>query len=345
MLMLLLDFSSAMAQDPHFSQFFMAPQLVNPALTGVSEGKWRVMGNFRQQWQQAGTSFHTGVMAGEMKIPVLSGQSESDKEGGTIAASAACMFDQSMYGAFKSSYGIVTLAYQQDFSDENRGHHFGIGFHSMYGNRSIDYSKLNFGEQFSSGDFDVSLPSGEIALTSMKPFFSFGTGLYYHYKMPTLRIGAGGSIFHLNGPRQTFLNDPMQIIPRRYVANMNIEYRPFTSAPVTYNFTSIFMRQGIQSYFSVGGAVGRMIARSEEDESLSKWIYFGGWFREGDAFYPYAGLGLGRLQLGFTYDVTHSRQNQGPSIPQSAEVSFVLRDLTIKSGKLPCPVLQGSPFN
>ena len=40
------------AQDIHFSQFFQAPLLVNPSLTGVFNGDQRAIVQYRNQWDE-----------------------------------------------------------------------------------------------------------------------------------------------------------------------------------------------------------------------------------------------------------------------------------------------------
>lgn len=47
----LLFANNAFAQDLHFSQFFNAPLLTNPANTGfIPEGDYRIGFNIRNQW-------------------------------------------------------------------------------------------------------------------------------------------------------------------------------------------------------------------------------------------------------------------------------------------------------
>jgi Type IX secretion system membrane protein PorP/SprF len=41
---------SLFAQDPQFVQFYASPLQLNPAMTGVHPGKWRVIANYREQW-------------------------------------------------------------------------------------------------------------------------------------------------------------------------------------------------------------------------------------------------------------------------------------------------------
>lgn len=305
------------AQDPHFSQFFMAPNFINPALTAVSNSDWRLMGNLRQQWGNAGTPFNTQTIAVEMKItgretfdPTIDNINQN-----TLACGISMMLDQSMYGAFRSNYTIGTVSYNAKLSTEQS---ISFGMHGMYGNRVIDYNRLTFGEQFTSGGFNASFPSGEQALSSMKSFFSLGAGLLYNYRREDLNVVVGASAFHLNNPKQTFLNDPTQIIPKRYLAHANTEF-PISNF-VSLNLNACYQIQALPAYFSVGGALGYDL--SGEKNSI---LYAGGWFREGDSFYPYLGWSVGLLQFGFSYDVVHSQQNLGPSNPRSFEMSFVVR--------------------
>ena len=41
------------SQDIHFSQFYMSPLNLNPAMTGVMNGNIRLTGNYWNQWASA----------------------------------------------------------------------------------------------------------------------------------------------------------------------------------------------------------------------------------------------------------------------------------------------------
>jgi type IX secretion system PorP/SprF family membrane protein len=312
------------AQDPHFSQFFMAPQFVNPTLVGSSDADWEIMSNIRQQWGNAGTPFNTQTFAGDIKF-----FGREYKEN-TLAAGFTLMSDQSMNGSFRSIYYSNSLAYHTQL---NENHRIGLGFQGAYANRSIDYSRLSFGEQFTSGGFDVNLPTGETAIANMKPFFSVGAGMLYNYHTEKINLDLGFAGFHLNAPHQSFLVDGNEILPVRYIGLMNLEYRLNENTVLDLN--GCYQRQAKPEYFSIGGALGMNVSQGE---GLSV-MYAGGWFREGDSFYPYLGWLRGMVQVGLTYDITHSKQNQGPSIPRSFEMSIVIKQNhnREKSGSIPCP--------
>lgn len=319
---LLMSGPGLLAQDPHFSQFFMAPLLVNPATTGTGYGDWRVMSNYRRQWGNAGTPFNTFTLSGDMKV--------MGKEDGqnTLGLGLTFMQDQSMQGAFKSIYASGTMAYHVQLNENNR---IGMGIDGSYGNRTLDYSKLNFGEQFTGHGFDVSLPSGETALSNMKPFFSVGAGLLYSFQSEYLNVDIGAAGYHFNKPRQTFVNDPQQFVPVRYVGHMNMEY--VISSQLLLNINAVYQQQSIQNYFAGGGALGLDISRGEGKQI----IFAGAWYRQRDAFYPYISMMYDNVQVGVSYDITTSKQAQGAISPQTFEMSVVIRNIQTKPGVIWCP--------
>lgn len=297
------------AQDPHFSQFFNAPHYINPALTGTQYGDWCIMGNFRQQWGNAATPFNTQSLSFEQKFL----REDNDN---ILAMGVSLMNDQTMNGAFRSTYASGTLAYHQNVSYNSN---IALGFFGSYNNRRLDYNKLTFGEQFTSGGFNLALPNGETNLSNLKPYFSLGTGLMYTYfsNYNEFILDIGLSAYDINQPRLSFLNDENNKLNVRYAANLNAQYYP--SEHLRLNFFSVYHRQATQNYFSVGGSVGRGVELMSHHVMVSA----GAWFREGDAVYPYLGFSWDNIQVGLTYDIVISKQNLGPVNPQVFELSFV----------------------
>ena len=312
----------AKGQDPHFSQFFMAPQMVNPAKTGTGWGDWRLMLNSRQQWNNVNTPFNTINASGDYKLTV------NDDDENTAAVGLSFLSDQSMNGALKSTYSSVSVAYNLQISENQR---LGLGLQTSYCNRNLDYSKLTFGEQFTSGGFDIYAPSGELSLQKMKPFISVGTGLLYNIKSDFFSLDIGAAGFHLNKPKQSFFSDNSQYVPIRYVLQLNSEYE--VSHLLMIHGNAIYQQQASQNYFSIGGTLGLDISNGDR----SSILFAGGWYRHRDAVYPYLGLLSGYFQLGLTYDITISKQVQQALSPQSFELSLIIRKSKPISGIIPCP--------
>jgi type IX secretion system PorP/SprF family membrane protein len=172
LLAMIIAFFDVQAQDPHYSQFFTAPQLLNPANIGAGQGDWRILSNYRQQWANAGTPFTTISTSADAKV-VGRGDEEN-----VLGLGVTATADQSMNGAFKSIYAGMGLAYHIHL---NENHQLGLGMQASYGQRKLDYSQLTFGEQFSSGGFDITLPSGETTLSNMRPYISLAAGMLYRF--------------------------------------------------------------------------------------------------------------------------------------------------------------------
>lgn len=64
--------STVQAQDIHFSQFYMAPLFLNPAMTGVMNCNHRVIANYRNQWASIlrSNAYNTYNVSYDNKMPV-----------------------------------------------------------------------------------------------------------------------------------------------------------------------------------------------------------------------------------------------------------------------------------
>ena len=60
------------AQDIHFSQFYMSPLNLNPAMTGVMNCNIRLAANYRNQWASVlrDNAYRTYSVSYDQKIPV-----------------------------------------------------------------------------------------------------------------------------------------------------------------------------------------------------------------------------------------------------------------------------------
>lgn len=298
---------SSRAQDPHFSQFFMAPHFINPANVGTQYGDWTAMGNFRQQWNNAGTLFLTQSLAAEAKILGL------DDEMNTLAIGLSFLNDQNMNGSFVSNYASGTLAYHVQLANNHR---IGIGFQGSYSKRNLNFSNLSFGQQFTGRGFDLFLPNGEPNLFAMPAFFSMGAGLMYTFSTYNFNVDVGAAMYDINRPYQSFQNQENRLEPR-YALKLNAEY--ITNGSVIINLHNMYQRQNYQNYYALGGTMGLAVSSGTWD----KILYAGGWFREGDSFIPYTGIQINDIRIGLSYDFTYSKQNKGPFNPQSFELSIM----------------------
>ena len=318
------------AQDPSFSQFFSSPLNINPALTANINADWRLITNFRDQWIGPASPYVTGTVSYDSKI-MQNKIPNVETEGNIMGVGGMLMFDYAMSGIVKSTYASANLSYNiKLIEDDFHKQRVGLGFGAIYGHRNIDFSRVNFEEQFTGLGFNTSLPTGETALSNMKPYFSASAGIVYSFSTLNSNLDIGIAGFHLNRPRQTFLQDEHQYLAMRKVAHANFE--TFLSERLVLNSNAIYQFQMEANYFSAGAALGYYLGDAAES------LLTGGlWYWSKNAVIPYVGLAYKDFQFGVSYDITISKLNQASRKPSSWEVSIILRGTKKPSGVIPCP--------
>lgn len=323
---LVMNMGRCFAQDPSFAQFFSSPLNVNPALTGNINGKWRMISNFRNQTSRVGFPYQTGTVSFDAKA-----LGEQLPENHTFGIGTMLMYDKAMDGVLKSTYASVDFAYNLKIGGDEAEHFLGAGIGFSYGYRRVDFSRLIFGEQFAGNGFNTNLPNGESALADMKQYLSTSAGITYSIRSEFSNIDIGVAGYHLNKPKQTFLQDDKQVLPVRYVGHAN--YELFLNEVIVLNTNGVYMQQGSASYFSVGGGLGYFI--DPEGENM---INAGVWYWSKNAIIPYIGFTYKNFQAGFSYDIAISKIKDAPQRPRTIEFSLIIRNGGEKvKGIIPCP--------
>lgn len=320
------------AQDPTFSQFFSSPLNVNPALTANINADWRAISNYRSQWSGDGDPYVTGTVSYDSKI--LQNKNAFVEKNNFLGLGGMLMFDRAMGGVAKGTFASLNLSYNIKLIDGDKKHRLGIGFGGSYGHRTVDYSRLNFEDQWTGFGFNTNLPTGESALSNMKDFLSINTGLTYSITSENSNFDIGVAAFHVNKPKQTFLEDENQTLAIRKVAHTNFE--TYLNDRTILNVNAIYQLQsGIKrsaSYLSAGGGLGYYLG-----DDKGPIINAGLWYWNENGFMPYVGLAINNLQFGFTYELITSKLNNAARKPKSVELSIILRGSREPSKNIPCP--------
>ena len=320
---------SVCAQDPNFSQFFSSPLNINPALTANINADWRMISNFRDQWIGPASPYVTGTISFDSKI--IQDKKPDKSNSNFLGAGTMLMFDHAMSGVVKSTYASANLSYNIKISETDYyTERLGIGFGATYGRRHIDFTEIDFEEQFTGFGFNRNLPTGETSLSNMKPYISASAGITYSASTEKTNFDIGVAAFHLNKPRQTFLKDENEFIAIRKVAHANFEM--FLNERTVLNTNAIYQFQSEANYLSFGGALGYFIGNNVET-----LISGGLWYWSKNAIFPYVGLTYKDFQFGISYDFTVSKLNEAPRRPKTWELSMILRGIKRPSGVIPCP--------
>jgi type IX secretion system PorP/SprF family membrane protein len=228
------------------------------------------------------------------------------------------MNDRSLKGAFQSNYATLAGSYfvKLDYDGTNS---LGLGFSGSYGNRRIDFSKLSFDQQLTTNGFDRTLPTGETGLLSAKAFASLGAGILYRHENSQTGefFDVGVSGFHLNSPKQSFVDQKNQFVPLRVSAQFS--YQKYLDDQLMLNIKGLYQTQADANYYQAGVSLAKLL--NESDDLAGAGI----WYRTQDAVSPYVFLEYNKFLIGFSYDIAINRFKPGTAPARSLEISLQWR--------------------
>ena len=304
--------SESKAQDPNFSQFFASPLTLNPALTGKFDGLYRIAGNYRNQWPTFDNAFTTATASFDMSI-MRNRLPDIDRMGIGFMG----FTDRSGNGVLLNNYASLAVSYHKGL-DEDGFHQLGLGFQGSFVNKRLDVTKVVFEDQLT--PFGFTRVTSEVFLNNQVnlKYIDLNAGILYNGSTNGYNnFYLGASMYHINRPKETFKGG-QYYLPGRVTlqAGGRIPIGP-------YNYLHFAANHSFQANANntmVGGAYSYNL---NADESNPVYIFFGGWFRFGDAIIPYLGLEFGEFQFGATYDVNTSSLKPGSNSRGGTEISLI----------------------
>lgn len=293
--------TSGMAQDAHFTQYFASPLTLNPALTGLTQCDARVAVNYRSQWGSVSPNpYNTATFSADMAT--LKGKLNN---GDALGVGVLGFYDRSGLGGLTNTTVGLSLAYHKALGYEKQ-HTLSIGVQGLLVQKSLDFTKLKFEDQFNpaSGiaEFQTSENVGNADLT----YPDFNLGAMYSGRVSEHGTAfIGFSYYHLTQPNESFLNDGTATIHSRYSAYLGGSF-DLNENLVLYA-SGMYQTQASATEVIGGAAIGFVLNPGHDQEfSKNTIFYLGGWYRYADAIAPYIGFEWSKMKLGVTYDVNVS---------------------------------------
>lgn len=277
------------AQDVQYSQFYASPLYLNPAMAGTAD-QHRIVGNFRDQWPSIPGAFVSYSLAYDVNLAEA-----NSGLGITIQR------DQAGSGGLSTTTLGGMYAYNIKI---NRNLAFRPAIGVAYGVRTVDYTKLKFGDQLLTGN-SLSVQSNSITDQVGYMDLSAGGILYGN------NFWAGYSVFHINKPNNSLLGQNNFIDARHSVhvgyrlpMQRTVKREVVRSVTIAMNYKA----QGKWDQVDIGGYF------------LMKPFVMGIWYRgipglkaykEGyqnnDAIVLLAGAHYKSVKFAYSYDVTISK--------------------------------------
>jgi type IX secretion system PorP/SprF family membrane protein len=280
----LFVFASANAQDPAFTQFYANPLYLNPALAG-SFGCPRFALNYRNEWPQLSGNYVTYSASYDQYFKNISGGF------GVLAT-----HDQQGQGTINTSMLGLVYSYHLTL---NRKWKMLFGARAAWYQKFLDWDKLTFGDMIDPRRGFI-YSTGDVPRGGSRGFFDASAGMVVFNK----HFFAGGAVHHLNTPNESMIIGESKL-PMRFTGHMGAEiplgarskYSNSTSIMpnIIYQYQNGFQELNIGTYIKYGS------------------FNFGAWYRNRDAFILTLGVNTGKFKLGYSYDVTVSKLNNGVS--------------------------------
>ncbi|MFM2269504.1 MAG: hypothetical protein RL757_2945 [Bacteroidota bacterium] len=313
-LSLVVATNSLTAQDIHFSQFYMAPTQLNPAMTGITQCNQRISVNYRNQWASVlrDAAFQTYSAAYDAKIPV--GRYDYFGIGGTLWGDRAGSLN------WNSTQVHLSGSYVKKMGGYRRkAHYLAAGVDVAYAQRGIDMSLAKFGNQANAGVFNGNLPSNEN--TFGRNNFSYGDVsaglLFYSVYDENASSYIGAAYSHINRANQSFTEDKFNPLYSKFTFHAGGEIPIGGRMSLTPNLVMFAQGKSFQTNF--GTAMKFILGNSRRS---TEFLQFGLWTRlsnrvnaDGtgasggilmDAIVPTIRFDWQNTGIGFSYDINVS---------------------------------------
>ncbi len=293
-------------QDIHFSQFYMSPMTLNPALTGVMNCNTRIVGNYRNQWASVlgKNAYNTYSVSYDQKMPV--GRYDYFGFGGNIWSDVAGSLD------FQTLTLKLSGAYSRRVGgDRHKANYLVIGAEAGVSQRSLDFTNAQWPLQVNNGEYDPNLPSGEtFDFPDNFLFGDVGLGvLWFSVIKKKTNYYMGAAINHLNQANLSFFRpDNVEKYYTKIVLHAGGEFPMNRSVSLIPG--AVFFHQGPSLEINAGNSF-RFNLENTSDQSFQ----FGGWIRLArhfekpllvDALILSTRFDYENWGIGFSYDINVS---------------------------------------
>jgi len=306
-------FLNSFSQDVHFAQLSETPQLLNPALTGLYDGYYRGILNYRNQWPGIGKPYSTFMASFDMPL-------EMKKKGAFLGLGAFLYSDKAgdtKFGTTQANLSlsaIVPLDANQNFS---AGLQFGFAQHSA------DLKAIQWPNQYNGMQYDPALSPNENFNSETFSYFDMGAGANYRLNIESgtidgkeiIRLNAGGAFFHPTQPTQKNYKSSTEKLYGKVVANASLRY-DFPGTLVGIVPSVIYMGQGPASEINAGILLrykinqGTKVTGFYTESAVSGGLHY----RVNDAISPQVFFEFSDFGFGISYDFNVSsfgKNNKG----------------------------------
>ncbi len=327
------------AQDSHFSQFYASPLQLNPAMTGVFEGSFRVAVNYREQYTSilSNHPFRTIGASFDMRKRVVKND--------YLSFGVALLSDQAGASLFNQYRGNLSVSFMKQlggskYSSESQ--YLVAGAQVGAGQNRIDPGKLWFSAQYDPTNVNINQAADNMEgnlTNSSNIFLDFNAGLMWYARLSDSKsIYFGGALNHLSPVDIALYDNDKENLHMRWVIHGGAELplsRELSILP------AVFVTSQGPSFQTNAGANFRYSNHDWREVAIRA----GFWTRVSkkvdgshvDALIFSTILEMERWNLGLSYDVNSSSLRAASQSRGAIEVSLIYIHPTKERFKVNCP--------
>jgi len=285
------------AQDVHFSQYYASPHTLNPALTGNFQGLIRAGLNYRNQWNSVTIPYQT--VSGYTDLNFLRGKLG---RGDWFGTGLLLVGDKAGNGELTTTKANFSLAFHKALTREHN-FYLSAGGAAYYVQKSIDFTKLTWDNQWNEYGFDSDLDPGENYSRNNLAYLDAHAGLSLLFMEPDkFTIQLGGAMLHINEPKESFYEGSENFVHQRPIAHFNSSFRLSEGFHIQPGMLWMTQRKAQEVIAGTNWAFD-----IERDRGEPVRFYLGAWYRNKDALIALTGLKMYDTRLLLSYDVNLSK--------------------------------------
>jgi type IX secretion system PorP/SprF family membrane protein len=207
------------AQDIHFSQTTETPLWNNPSQAGLGHDV-RASINYKDQWRSVVSAPYKTLFASADFALLRNSKKAKLGVGISLFNDQAGDVNLNTNMGQLAMSGIVTL---------NESNFLSAGLSAGYGQRTLNYANLTWGNQYDGLQYNSALASGEPTNFQDVNFFDLGGGISWLFSSPNATLSSsdarmfniGVAAHHLNKPSYSFYGDNSSKLPMKLVFHGN----------------------------------------------------------------------------------------------------------------------------
>lgn len=311
-------------QDIHFTQFYASPLFLNPAFAGANVCA-RVTMAYRNQWPGISRTYRTFLFSADHEFSQYN-----------LGAGLLMVNDAAGTGNLNTTFIDPIVSYGMRLTRQIA---LRVGLQPGIAIESINFNNLLFGDQIARGG---NVPTIENP-TQTRTYFDISAGALAY----TEKYWFGTSFFHLANSNQSLFKNGASFLPFKYTLHGGAKYA------LNKDETDDFKKRFISPAFNFRG--------QQDFDQLDVGLYYtqfvfnvGLWYRgipllkkyapgyaNNDAAAIVVGVQTGRMNIGYSFDITISRLNRLSNGAHEVTCSYQICQLHKRKPKyglmLPCP--------